>query len=255
MRTWPEHEYIKTWLPSKGAKHVSVKLNRKLATVCAYAKRHGIEFGDLRGFMRVPDAAIETGLDPVVVWNRGRREGVLRVVGPGKSVTRWTVSRAKAALVPTWWVEQVTAEVRELRRGEELREAGWLTTRQVMRLWSVGFGTVQRALNGRGALARILTEHNTRTARTWGKGRSGDWLVNPFDAEKVRRHLDNGRHRAKCLVSVKSIYTELGAAPGTAALLAKKLGCELIFTHGRLMAFVTEEVAQVMRERLGEVPS
>lgn len=253
---WPEHDYVAQWVPSKGYRYVADKLGKKYATVWAYAKRHGIEYGDIPGHVRVPIAAAVLDLTPTHLWAKAKSEGVLKTLGP--MVGPWrkrklVAPRARAAVVPHWWVDQQQNRLQNLRRGDELKDAGWITTRQAANMWTVGFGTVQRALNGQGALARVLQAHSVRTARCYGTHAAGNWLINPHDAEAVRRYLEDGRRRAKELVSVKSIYVETGATPGTAAHHAKTFGCfELIFTHGRLMGFVTPQAAKQLRARLQE---
>lgn len=244
-REWPEHDYIRRVLPTHGPKHVARKIGRSPQTVWAYGQRHGIEFGDVAGYIRLAGLENATGVNYHMLYQRAESDGVLKRLGNKNSG-----SRGHAVLVPQSWADSMIAECNAKQQADELLEqAGWLTLPDCVRTWKVGKSTILRGLKGTGILGRLLEEENVRAARASGPTRDGMWIVEPYGAERVRRRLEHDRERARQLVSTKSLSVEAGVQQAYVAELGRELGGELLFVHGRFMCHVTPEVAEVLRAR------
>lgn len=242
---WPEHDYIRRQLPRHGYRAVARSLGKHPQTVWAYAARHGIEHGDIAGYVRVAGLAKRAGVAYQHVYQRAIADGVMHRVGSVK-----LHPRSRPCLVPQEWADAFLTELETKRAGDELiTEADWLTVPQVQKAWQVGRGTILRGLNGKGVIAELLKQESVRTARATAAHRLGRWIVEPYGAERIRRRLENDRRRAKKLISTKSISIEAGVSQTYAADVGKELGGEHLFVHGRIMCFVTPEVAEIMRAR------
>lgn len=245
-RRWPEHELIEREYPRKGRHWVAKRIGRSPDVVHAYARKHGLELGDMPGWIRVSELARLLGLEAPTVHQRAEAEGVIRRIRAATK-TRGTI----AAVVPQEWADAYSQEITSRLAGEELRDrAGWLSTPELVRLWKVGKSTILRGLNGQGVLADLLKD--VRTARGMEGAKGGLWLVHPHDAERIRARLEADRAKAKTLVSTKSLAVECGVKQGYAATIGRDLGGELLFVHGRLMCHVTPQVAEAMRQRFLE---
>jgi hypothetical protein len=231
-------DFIAQHLPTKGRAWVAKRLGKHPAAIHAWASRRGIRVGDLDGWTRVTDLARAVGVNPSNVWTRAKRDGVLRRVGRGPR------GQALAAIVPNKWADAQAGTWLAQQQNEDERHA-FLTVDQARVILRVGRTTVLRGLNGEGALAPHLA--NAHAIR----GKRGTWLLNPHDVERVRRALDSDRQKARAMVSTKSLAVEHGVSQSYAAEVGRELGCELLFVRGRLCAFVSREVAEVMRERFG----
>lgn len=245
---WPDHDYIASRLPVKGHTWVAKRLGLPPARVWKYADRHHIRFADIPGWTRTTTLAKAANQDAATVWNRARREGIMRRVGPPRAK-----GHARACLVPNKWADQYLAEIDAKRDGDDLQNhEGWLTVPAVMRMWRVGRGTILRGLNGEGVLAPLLAD--ARTARGSSHSKRGKWLVHPADAERIAAHLDADRRKARTMIATKSIAVECRVSQSRAADIGKELGGELLFVHGRHMRHVTRATAQVMRARFARQP-
>jgi|SRR5690606_1353472 len=244
---WPEHDLIEREYPRRGRHWVAAQTGRSPAAVHAYAKRHGIELGDLPGYIRVSELAELTGRSVEVVWNRANADGVVRRLR-ASTERRGTF----AAVVPLAWADEYVrlhaaqAEVTAVAEAE-----GWLTVKELAALWRVGKSTILRNLNADTGVLRPLLE-GKRIRRGLGQHARGVWLMHPDDAHAVAARLDADRQRAKRLVSTKSLAIECGVGQAYAATIGKELGGELLFVHGRLMCHVTPETANLMRRRFAE---
>lgn len=240
---WPEHEMIEREYPRRGRHWIAKKTGRSPDVIHAYARRHGLELGDMPGWIRVSELAHLLDLDPPTVHQRAEAEGVIRRIRAATK-RRATI----AAVVPQEWADAYSHEITTRLDGEALREnEGWLTTYELVDLWKVGKGTVLRGLNGKGVLAPFLD--GARAARGLGAVKGGRWLMHPGDAQRIAERLDADRRKAKRLVSTKSIAIEENVMQSYAADVGKELGGELLFVHGRLMCHVTPRVAKLMRRR------
>ncbi|MFA5594869.1 MAG: hypothetical protein WDA15_06270 [Trueperaceae bacterium] len=245
-RRWPEHDLIEKEYPRRGRHWIAKRIGRSPDVVHAYARRHGLELGDVPNHVRINELAELTGQRPHSVWQRAKTEGVLRRF-KADTKARNTI----AAVVPIEWADAYAAEITTRAAGEELRETdGWLTTYQLTDLWKVGKGTVLRGLNGKGVLAPLLED--ARTTRGLSAAPSGRWLMHPSDAQRIAERLDADRQKAKRLISTKSIAIEENVMQSYAADIGRELGGELLFVHGRLMCHVTPQVAKAMRRRFRE---
>lgn len=245
-RRWPEHEMVEREYPRRGRHWLAKKLGRSPDVVHNYARKHGLELGDMPGWIRVSELARLLALEAATVHQRAEAEGVIRRIRAATK-TRGTI----AAVVPQEWADAYTLEITSRLAGEELRDgAGWLTTPELVRLWKVGKGTILRGLNGKGVLADLLKD--VRTARGMEGAKGGLWLVHPHDAQRVRQRLDADRAKAKTLVSTKSLAIECDVKQGYAATIGAELGGELLFVNGRHMCHVTPKVADLMRQRFAE---
>lgn len=243
---WPEHDLIEKEYPRRGRHWIAKKIGRSPDVIHAYARRHGLELGDMPGWIRVSELAHLLDLDPPTVHQRAEAEGVIRRVRAA------TKARATiAAVVPQEWADAYAREITARLDGEALREnEGWLTTYELVDLWKVGKGTVLRGLNGKGVLAPFLD--GARAARGLGAVKGGRWLMHPSDAQRIAERLDADRQKAKRLISTKSIAIEENVMQSYAADVGRELGGELLFVHGRLMCHVTPQVAKAMRRRFRE---
>lgn len=245
-RRWPEHELIEREYPRKGRHWIAKRIGRSPGVVHAYARRHGLELGDVPNHVRINELAELTGQLPNSIWQRAKTEGVLRRF-KADTKTRNTF----AAVVPIEWADAYAEEVTTREENEALRESdGWLTTYQLVDLWKVGKGTVLRGLNGRGVLAPLLEE--ARTARGLGAVKDGRWLMHPGDAQRIAERLEADRAKAKRMISTKSIAIEENVMQSYAADIGRELGGILLFVHGRLMCHVTPKTAKAMRRRFRE---
>lgn len=243
VRRWPEHEMIEREYPRRGRHWIAKKLGRSPDVVHAYARKHGLELGDVPGWIRVSELARLLGRETHIVHQRAKGDGVIRRF---RAATR--ARGTIAAVVPQAWADAYAREITARLAGEELRDrAGWLTTPELVRLWRVGKGTILRGLNGDGVLAPLL--EGARTARGMEGSQGGAWLVHPDDAERIRGRLDADRVKAKTLVSTKSIAIEAGVMQAYAAGVGRELGGELLFVNGRHMCHVTPQVAEAMLRR------
>lgn len=241
-RLWPEHEMIEREYPRRGRHWIAKKINRSPDVVHWYARRHGIELGDLPNHIRIAELARLTNQTISSIHNRANAEGVIRRYR-ADTIHKGTI----AAVVPTWWADQYVAEITKRQHGDTLQAQGWLTTTELVKLWRVGKGTVLRGLNGKGVLAPLLED--ARTARGMAGASGGSWLLHPDDAQRVTQRLNADRAKARGMVSTKSISVECGVKQGYAATLGAELGGELLFVHGRLMCHVTPATAKRMRRR------
>lgn len=240
---WPEHEMIEREYPRRGRHWIAKRIGRSPGVVHAYARRHGLELGDVPNHVRINELAELTGQRPHSIWQRAKTEGVLRRF-KADTKTRNTF----AAVVPIEWADAYAEEVTTREENEALRESdGWLTTNELVDLWKVGKGTVLRGLNGKGVLANLI--QGARTARGLGATRDGRWLMHPSDAQRIAERLNADRAKAKRLVSTKSIAIEENVMQSYAADVGREHGGELLFVHGRLMCHVTPQAAKAMRRR------
>lgn len=229
-------EFITTKLPLKGRAWVAKKLGKSPASIHAWSSRRGIRVGDIPGWTRASDLANALGTTPAAIHARATTDGVLRRVGRGPN------GRTLAVVVPDKWADDLARAWLEQQENERARDA-YLDKNQVAAILKVGRSTVQRGLNGDGALAPHLE------AAQKFRGKRGAWLVNPHDVERIRVALERDRERARQLVSTKSLSVECGVMQSYAATVGAELGGELLFVKGRFCRFVTREVADIMRER------
>lgn len=239
---WPEHDLIEKEYPRRGRHWIAEKIDKHPATVHAYARRHGLELGDIPGWIRVSEVAHALGVQPHIVHQRATYDGVLR------RLRTKGAEMAFAAIVPIKWADAFVEE-RTTRQAntERAKREGWYSINDLVPYWGVGRGTILRALNGEGALAPYL--HDAETMRGHGQAPTGVWWVHPESARIIRDRLNVERDKARRMVSTKLISVEEGVGQGYAATLGRKLGGELLFVNGRLMCHVTPQVAQRMRAR------
>lgn len=242
-RLWPEHEMIEREYPKRGRHWIAQKLGRSPDVIHNYARRHGLELGDLPNHVRLSELAAATNQTISSVYNRANAEGV---------ITRYRAATEHrgtfAAVVPTWWADAYVEEITNRQHGDTLQaNDGWLTTNELVKLWRVGKGTVLRGLNGKGVLAPLLED--ARTARGMAGASGGSWLLHPDDAQRVTERLNADRAKARGMISTKVISVECSVPQSHAADVGKEMGGELLFVHGRLMRHVTPKAAKAMRRR------
>lgn len=239
MRTYTptEQAYIEQHLPLRGHRWVAKRLKRTPDTVWNWANRRGIRLGDLKGWVRAADLSAETGVAQSNIMRLAERDGVMRRLGTAPD------GKCLCVLVRERWAIAYATSVRADREGDTARDAGYLTIDQLVRHWRLGRGTILRGLNGHGFLAPFLA--SARVTR----GMWGAFLLNPHDAERIRRELDETRAEAKRLVSTKSLAIEAGVKQAYAADLGRQYGGKLLLVGGRLCCFVTPATAELLRQR------
>lgn len=236
------HDYIVKKVPRYGASWVARKLGLPMANVWQYANRRGVRFGEIPGWVRITEAAARAGVSLSFAHHVAKRDGAYRLIGdPRKN------SRSKLVIVPEAWADRFAVDRAARREADEAREAGYLTVDELKDMWRVGRGTIIRGVAGKGCLAPHL--ETARIVRGTGTSR-GTIYVNPHDAERIRKALEDGRAKARRLVSTKSLAIELGIQQSYAADLGREAGGEIILFGGRLACFVTPEAAdRIRRER------
>jgi hypothetical protein len=180
MKYSPEEiTFLERWYALRGPKWCAARLNRKPETVHAKAKKLGLTFGDVPGWVRTIHLANAIGVGNTTVYNAASAQGVLRVVGTG----------AKAALVPEKWADAYLKKYEAWAEGEQARAAGYLTTGEARAVLSIGKSTILRAISQAPESYLAPYFRHVRSVR----GYRGRLLLNPHDIETVRKQLEAQR--------------------------------------------------------------
>lgn len=251
-RKWPEHAYVEETLPKYGSRYVAEKLEKPLTTVRSYAERHGIKFGDYANTVPLRDLAKATGTPYNRLYNIARRSNILRRVGPPPRG-----NRHRPVVVPVRWADKVLEDSEVQSENDELvREAGWLTVQEAATQWKTSMTTVMNALDGRGALARLVKHENVRTSDRRLKHRRLRVVIEPHSAERVRRRIEQDAERAKELIWLPDLAHETNRHPSLISTLSKRHGGrEVLFVNSRNRIYVTHETADEIRNYLRNNPA
>ena len=224
-----EDEFLVKNYARKGRRWCSDKLGRTVGSIDQRAKRLGLAFADVPGFVRTTDIAQIAGTTAAAVWLIAKRHGVLRLAGDTR---KGSSAGNRVALVPEGWAEWY------LGRRESWREAEgiptYLTTDEVLDLLPIGRGTLMRALIGESRLAEAF--QGVRRVRA----HNDSYLLNPHDVARLERDLRKAREKAARMVSLKEVAVEYGLNRSTVITRARRAGIEIheALVGGRWMLFV-----------------
>ena len=218
--TADEIRYLEHYYPSYGPTHCAERLGRSMSAVAAKAAKLGLSFAYKPGYTPLAQVSAEANREHSGIWARAKREGVLLLVG----------KRRKVALVPDVWAATVLAEAKCEREADELRAAGWLGIKEAAALLDVGFGTVQRGLQGRGYLARLQHVRQFRGTR-------GALALDPRALDMVRAELSNERAEAKRLTNAKSVWLDEGGNRSTSMSRNRDRPSRKVLKGGRIQTF------------------
>ena len=237
-----EIEYLHRWYPTRGARWCAERLCRTPHSIHHAAARQGLTYGLIKGLVRIAHLARAANDSASNVTRAAQSAGVIKRIGNRKLGRRWG---ARLALVPERWAEEYLRTREERLDGETAREAGYLTRAQCAAAWRVSRSTVLRAVNGTGTLAPLL-----KTARITRGNNGGSILINPHDAETVRRKLEKDRRLAERLTSTKSLAVDLGLKQQYLAELGREAGGRLLLTNGRWCCYLTSEQVDAVLDRV-----
>ena len=219
-----EERYLERHYAQRGPTHCAKHLGRRMHAVAAKAHKMSLAFGVVKGYTPLTDLSEITGKEHAGIWTRAKNDGVLLVIGKHR----------KVALVPDAWADAYLERARQQAEGDEARAAGYLRIREAAELLGVGYGTVQRGLQGQGYLARL---RHVRVVI----GNRGSFNLHPADVERVRLELAAERAAAKKLESAKSLWLESGLNRSTAMSRLRGLPQRKVLKGGRIQTFVATE--------------
>jgi hypothetical protein len=243
--TQEEKKFLEKKFARYGYKWCAKQLSRDPAIVSAKASRMGLRYGDIPGYVRAREAATLTGFSYTnIIVKADAAKASLRL---GKRRV-FRNDAASLVLVKEKWLAVFIDQLNKKDEGEACRASGFLTTRQCEQLWQLGKGTVRRGFMGVGFLAKKL--EGAKVVRGYGGVGEGAYLINPHDAERIRKELVAERELAKTLIPTKRLAVEHGVKQSYAANIGKQLGGRTLLYRGRLCTMLSKEQAQLFRERV-----
>ncbi|WP_036200299.1 SANT/Myb-like DNA-binding domain-containing protein [Meiothermus ruber] len=218
-----EDEIIRRYYPTGSWKACKKHLpHRTKKAIQARAVALEAHFGDVPGYINASTLA------RVLADNTGN---IIRVAEAAGVVRR---IRGRVLIREGWATEYIELR-RQRKAAEEAREAGYLTTREVMCALRIGLGTAQRwALGQQSWLARRFGQ--PRIVR----GKRGRMLWHPVDIEKVRVALEKERRVVREMKPVKAVALDMGfTRNGMTSRVARESKHSLLtLAGGRIVRFV-----------------
>lgn len=155
----------------QGPARIAKRLGRSESAVRRVARRHGLRFGLIDGWVRVGTLARVLGMQRIVLSRAAKHAGVLK-----------QDKARKLALVPEKWADAYAQRRDDLLEAEEARAAGYLTCKQAAKVLGCDSTTVRKAVvSNYGRLAPYMQ------GVRYVLGMGNAYLFNPYDVEDARR--------------------------------------------------------------------